>query len=134
MTRLSNLGRATFLTLSSSFALFPFSFSNAASPSNSSSKATEQKTVLVTASRLNENSASSSANVTIITADEIRDSAASNLVDLLGSKAGVSKRSLYGGTKSSTVGLRGFGSVDGQNTLILLDGRRLNDIDQIGRA
>lgn len=129
MTRLSNLGRATFLTLSSSFALFPISFSNAASASSSSSAVTEHKTVLVTASRLTEDSTSSSANVTIITGDEIRDSAASNLVDLLASKAGISKRSLFGGTKSATVGLRGFGSVDGQNTLILLDGRRLNDID-----
>lgn len=134
MTRLSNLGRATFLTLSSSFALFPFVFSNpaSASSSNSSSETTEHKTVLVTASRLNEDSASSSANVTIITADEIRDSAASNLVDLLGTKAGINTRSLYGGSKYADVGLRGFGVSDGQNTLVLLDGRRLNELDLAG--
>ena len=40
-------------------------------------------------------------------------------------------RDLFGGTRGAraTVDIRGFGAVGKQNTLFLLDGRRLNDID-----
>ena len=39
-------------------------------------------------------------------------------------------RDLFGNNAAaSTVDMRGFGAAAGQNTLILLDGRRLNDID-----
>lgn len=86
--------------------------------------------VVVTATRLNQDSANIPANVTIISAKDIRESAATTLPELLGLQAGVGTRSLYGNNAArSTVDIRGFGASATQNTLILLDGRRLNDID-----
>lgn len=50
--------------------------------------------------------------------------------ELLATEAGVQSRSLYGNHGArATVDLRGFGATAKQNILILLDGRRLNDID-----
>ena len=49
---------------------------------------------------------------------------------MLGREAGVLSRSLYGNNASrASVDIRGFGAASTQNTLILVDGRRLNDVD-----
>ena len=71
------------------------------------------------------------ASVTVIDAEEIKESPAKSLPELLGLEAGIQNRDLFGGTRGAraTVDMRGFGAVGKQNTLILLDGRRLNDID-----
>jgi len=85
--------------------------------------------IVVTATRLDDLSRSP-ARVTIVTAEEIARSPAKSLPEFLGLQAGVTARSLYGnyGVRDS-VDMRGFGATAGQNTLILLDGRRLNDVD-----
>jgi len=86
--------------------------------------------VIVTATRLEPDTALLPSSVTIITAEDIRRSPAKTLPELLALQAGVSTRSLYGNhATQTTVDLRGFGATSTQNTLILLDGRRLNDID-----
>lgn len=84
--------------------------------------------LLVTASRINAVT-KPAANVTVIKAKEIESSPAKNLAELLGYQAGIQTRSLFGNSSSQTVDMRGFGTTATQNTLILLDGRRLNDID-----
>ena len=86
--------------------------------------------ILVTATRLDTVNTRARGNTTIITAADIENSTARTLPELLGREAGVLARSLYGnnGTRA-TVDIRGFGAAATQNTLILLDGRRLNDID-----
>src|SRR5690606_12394155 len=64
---------------------------------------------------------------------DIARSAARTLPELLGTRAGIVSRDLYGNTAAlATVDMRGFGATAAQNTLILVDGRRLNDIDQSG--
>lgn len=86
--------------------------------------------IVVTATRLNADTASVPANVTVITAADIANSPAKTLPELLGDQAGVLTRSIYGNNAArATVDIRGFGATGTQNTLILLDGRRLNDID-----
>jgi iron complex outermembrane receptor protein len=86
--------------------------------------------ILVTATRLDQVNTKARGNTTIITAADIENSTAQTLPELLGREAGVLARSLFGnhGT-SATVDIRGFGAASTQNTLILLDGRRMNDVD-----
>ena len=90
----------------------------------------ETEKILVTATRLDPGRDQARGHVTIITAEQIERSTARTLPELLGREAGVLTRSLYGnnGTRAS-VDIRGFGAAATQNTLILLDGRRLNDVD-----
>jgi len=69
-------------------------------------------------------------NASVITADDIARSTARNLPDLLRSRAGITSRDLFGNNgASATVDIRGFGAAASQNTLILVDGRRLTDPD-----
>ena len=99
--------------------------------STSGVAATDQsKNILVTATRLDLDSSKARGNTSVITAEDIEQSTARTLPELLGREAGVLTRSLYGnhGT-GATVDIRGFGAASTQNTLILLDGRRLNDVD-----
>ncbi len=86
--------------------------------------------ILVTATRLDQANTRARGNTTIITATDIENSTARTLPELLGRQAGVLGRSLFGNNGTgSTVDIRGFGAAATQNTLILLDGRRLNDVD-----
>jgi len=90
----------------------------------------QQDNILVTATRLNANSAKARGNVTVITAADIHRSTARTLPELLGREAGILTRSLFGNNATrATVDIRGFGAASTQNTLVLLDGRRLNDVD-----
>ena len=70
----------------------------------------------------------------VITADEIRRSPGSNIQEIIAQIPGVQLQSLYGGVNGtgSTVDLRGFGATGASNTLVLINGRRLNDLDLQG--
>jgi iron complex outermembrane receptor protein len=93
----------------------------------------QSENILVTATRLDPDNGKARGNTTIITAADIEKSTARTLPELLGREAGVLTRSLYGNNATgSTVDIRGFGAASTQNTLILLDGRRLNDVDLSG--
>jgi len=84
--------------------------------------------MVVTASRLG-NVSTLPASISIITADDIKRSPSNTLPELLSEYVGISTNSLFSHGSTATVGLRTFGETATQNTLILLDGRRLNDID-----
>lgn len=73
-------------------------------------------------------------STSIITQEQIARSPQSSLVDIIAREAGVQSTSLYGGVNGvgSTVDMRGFGATAPSNTLILIDGRRLNDWDLPG--
>ena len=89
--------------------------------------------VVVTATRFNEKYVDRPVNVTVITAEDIKNSAAKTLPDLLAEQAGINLQDLFGNNAAAaTVDMRGFGVTGGQNTLILLDGRRISDIDLSG--
>lgn len=86
--------------------------------------------VLVTASRFDDTDPRIPANVSVLTRQDIRALPANNLPDALKSVAGIETRPLYGlmGMDAS-VDMRGFGSTATSNTLILVDGMRVNPVD-----
>jgi iron complex outermembrane receptor protein len=89
--------------------------------------------VVVTATRFADKYTDTPVNLTVITAEDIRNSAAKTLPDLLSEQAGITVHDFFGNNAATTtVDLRGFGVTGGQNTLILLDGRRIGDIDLSG--
>ncbi|HTL25033.1 MAG TPA: TonB-dependent receptor [Burkholderiales bacterium] len=86
--------------------------------------------VVVNATRFPEDARRLPASVTVITAEDIRKSPARTLPELLTEQVGITQQDLYGNNAAVTsIDLRGFGITGGQNTLVLLDGRRMNDID-----
>lgn len=89
---------------------------------------TELPPLVVTASRLS--SLPAGTPVYVIDRTAIEQSTARNVSELLATVPGVSVRQLNGnaGTEG-TLDIRGFGAAASTNTLILVDGRRLNDID-----
>ena len=98
-----------------------------------SRKPTSTDEVVVTASRFVDRYVDTPVNVTVISADDIKNSTAKTLPDLLSEKAGITVHDFFGNNAATTtVDMRGFGVTGGQNTLILLDGRRLGDIDLSG--
>ncbi len=88
--------------------------------------------VVVTATRREEEIRKIPANVTVITEEDIENSNAKTVVDLLRSEEGIVVRDLLGNGKTSQVDLRGFGEAGPYNTLVLVDGRRVNEIDLSG--
>ena len=86
--------------------------------------------IVVTATRFKEQANKTPANITTITRQDIQDSPATNLPDVLKTRAGLEMRSLYGSQAIDTdMDLRGFGETGNSHVLVLLNGRRLNPID-----
>lgn len=84
--------------------------------------------VVVTATRFPDTQRDLPVGVTLITADDIRKSASSNLGDVLAQFGLLQIRDLAG-TQNPQLDLRGFGITGDQNTLVLLDGLRINEAD-----
>ena len=69
-------------------------------------------------------------NTTVIDKDTVDRSTAIGIAELIGQEAGVQVRSSFKGLANGILDFRGFGSESAsQNSLILLDGRRINDND-----
>ena len=89
--------------------------------------------VVVTATRFKDRFDDKPVNMTVITSEDIRRSAAKTVPDLLSEQAGIQIHDFFGNNATSTtVDLRGFGITGTQNTLILVDGRRIADNDLSG--
>ena len=84
--------------------------------------------IVVTPSRFTDKLASTPLPVTIITSADIANNPSATLPELLSSQAGIHIRN-SSGTPDYSIDLRGFGASGNQNTLVLLDGQRLNDLD-----
>src|SRR5512138_1831359 len=84
--------------------------------------------IVVTATRFPDWKRDLPVGVTVITADDIRKSASSNLGDILAQFGLLQIRDLAG-TQNPQLDLRGFGVTGDQNTLVLLDGMRINEPD-----
>lgn len=89
-------------------------------------------TIVVTASRAETRISEVPANMSIITRQEIEEKGVRTLTDVFKDEQGVFARSLLGNPKYSTVDIRGFGETAAQNSLFLIDGRRVNEIDMSG--
>lgn len=89
---------------------------------------TELNDIVVTASRTFDKTSAQSSFV--VDREQIQASTAQTLTDIFRLIPGIQVRSLFGSISSeATVSLGGFGANSGQNTLILIDGQRQNDID-----
>ncbi len=83
---------------------------------------------VITASRLTGQPAGTP--IYVLDRSEISRLPARNLADVLGTLPGVAVRRLSSSPDSSgTLDVRGFGAAAANNVLVLLDGRRLNDVD-----
>jgi iron complex outermembrane recepter protein len=67
--------------------------------------------------------------ITVISQAQIQSSGAQNLVDVLRGLGGLQISDLFGDGTDVSIGIRGFSSTAQQNTLIMIDGRRLNNAD-----
>jgi len=74
------------------------------------------------------------ASTTVITAEDIAHSPAQSVQEIIAQTPGVQLTSFYGGVNGvgTSVDLRGFGAFATANSLVLINGRRLNDIDMMG--
>jgi iron complex outermembrane receptor protein len=70
-------------------------------------------------------------STTVITAEDIARSPSASLQDIIGQVPGVQTWSTFGGVNGAgtVIDLRGFGATAASNTLVLINGRRLTDID-----
>ena len=74
------------------------------------------------------------ASTTVITSEDITRSPAQTIQEIIAQTPGVQLTSLYGAVNGvgTAVDLRGFGAFATANSLVLINGRRLNDIDLAG--
>lgn len=91
--------------------------------------AEEMSEIVVTATRYELQVSKVPANVSVITEQAIANSTAQNIPDLLRSEVGLKVTDLTGNNRNFTVDIRGFGERAGSNTLVLVDGRRVNQAD-----
>ncbi len=90
------------------------------------------ETVVVTGTRSEQKIRRIPANVTVIGQERISNSNAKNVAELLRSEQGIVVRDALGNGKTAQVDLRGFGETGPFNTLVLVDGRRVNPMDLSG--
>jgi iron complex outermembrane recepter protein len=74
------------------------------------------------------------ASTTVITSEDIAHSPAQTVQEIIAQTPGVQLTSFYGGVNGvgTAVDIRGFGAFATSNNLVLINGRRLNDIDMAG--
>lgn len=91
----------------------------------------DEPLLVLTATRFNESELNVAANIQVITRQDIRAAGAQSLPEVLQQKAGIHIKPLYGALGADTaIDMRGFGEGGSQRTLILLNGQRLNPLDQ----
>jgi len=88
-------------------------------------------TIMITANRLDQDQYRFAGNVTVITKEQIQNSNAQTIPDILQSTPGVNIYD-FNTTKTATLDIRGFGDSASRNTLVLVNGRRINTIDGSG--
>jgi len=89
-------------------------------------------TIVVSASRSAQSEIVTPASITVITRSEIEEHGHRNITELLNARGGIQVRDLFGDGSSATIDMRGFGATAVSNTLVLIDGRRLNNSSDMG--
>ena len=85
--------------------------------------------IVITPSRSAQPQENSSATVYVLDAETIEANGASTTSELLRGIPGVQVTDLFGSGTDASIGIRGFSATANANTLILLNGRRLNNAD-----
>lgn len=88
--------------------------------------------MVVTATRTAQTVEKVPAQVTVITRYQIEASGAQSVPDVLNSLAGVFVTDLNGNGQNQTVDMGGFGETANRHVAVVVDGRRVNPIDQAG--
>jgi iron complex outermembrane receptor protein len=88
--------------------------------------------IVVTPYRYGESLAKTAADVSVITEEDIEESNAQSVVDVLRPIAGVIVKDWYGNGTKAAVDIGGFGEQAALNVLVLVDGRRVNNVDLSG--
>ena len=88
--------------------------------------------IVVTPYRYSESLAKTAADVTVVTEGDIEGSNAQNVVDIFRALPGITVRDWYGNGTKAAVDMGGFGEQAALNVLVLVDGRRINDVDLSG--
>ncbi len=83
--------------------------------------------IVVTPSGIEQPRSQASSTITVIEQSTIEQSNANSVAELLRGQAGLHVSDFFGDGSQATVDLRGFGPTASSNTLILLDGRPLNN-------
>lgn len=91
--------------------------------------ATPLPTVVVTATRTEQDRNRVPAGLVVIDRAQIESSGAAHVTDVLRQHSFVQINDLYGDGARAQVDTRGFGDTANANTLVLVDGRRLNNAD-----
>jgi iron complex outermembrane receptor protein len=96
---------------------------------------TNLETVVVSGSRFEENIERIPANIQVITKEQIQQSTSTNLSEVLQQIGNISMINISGsllglGQQGTTPDLGGYGATASSNTLVLVDGIRMNPIDQ----
>jgi iron complex outermembrane receptor protein len=100
---------------------------------NQALAATNVEPIVVSANRFATTIDTAPVNITTISAEQIANSNAANLSQLLELQAGIYINDFYGITGSrSSADMGGFGATGAHNTLVLINGRRQNDVDLSG--
>jgi iron complex outermembrane recepter protein len=93
----------------------------------------QHDSIVITATRFPQGVRSLPASITVISAPDIARSTARTLPELISQQVGATMKDFFGNNAAVTsVDLRGYGATAAQNTLVLVDGRRLGDIDLSG--
>jgi len=87
----------------------------------------EPLVIVVTPSGIEQSVNEANTTLTVIDQKTIEESNASSVAELLRGQAGVHVTDFFGDGSQATIDLRGFGPTASNNTLILIDGRRLNN-------
>jgi len=93
---------------------------------------TTMKEVVVTGTRFEQKVEKIPAHVAVITADEIKSSGAHSVPDVLRTLGGISIRDLNGNGNNQMVDIGGFGETADRHVAVVINGRRVNPIDQSG--
>lgn len=83
-------------------------------------------TVVVSATRSHEPGVRSFTHTEVLDEEDIHTSGAGDLTQLLRGRAGIHASDLYGDGSASSLDMRGFGANAGSNTLLIVDGHRMN--------
>ncbi len=89
----------------------------------------EIEEIIVTATRWETVGVPTATSVSTITREQIIESGAIYIIDVLKGQGGIQIQDIFGDGSRSIISMRGFGNNGGSNTLLLVDGRRLNNTD-----
>ncbi|MFC1480090.1 TonB-dependent receptor [Candidatus Omnitrophota bacterium] len=85
--------------------------------------------IYVTPMRFDELESRTPASVAVITREDIENSNAQTTIGLLRSETSIMVRDWTGNGTTASVDIRGFGEQAGMNVAVLVDGRRVNEVD-----